>query len=173
MTEKGQSFTILPWRSKGICYRPMERHFVLKRGARPQVSAKTGRKAFRAICTSSLPCSDDNDQLSIQYYAISDKKTVLSMTNHAYFNLAGHNAGKDALLNHQVKMNAVLRGALVRVRSYRKTCNRDERSAYDACSSRSGQASSMRKTFRNFSTCLDSITAWCLTGMTATPFARF
>lgn len=49
---------------------------------------------------------DDNDQLSIQYYAISDKKTVLSMTNHAYFNLAGHNAGKDVLLNHQVKINA-------------------------------------------------------------------
>lgn len=36
----------------------------------------------------------ENDSLKIDYYAVSDKKTVINMTNHAYFNLSG---GEDVL----------------------------------------------------------------------------
>jgi len=45
---------------------------------------------LRAKVTYSL--SDDN-ALSISYSAVSDKKTVINMTNHSYFNLEGHDAG--------------------------------------------------------------------------------
>ena len=35
----------------------------------------------------------DDNALSIRYKAQSDRKTVLSLTNHSYFNLAGHGSG--------------------------------------------------------------------------------
>lgn len=36
----------------------------------------------------------ENNELKIHYHGTSDKKTIINMTNHTYFNLAGHNAGK-------------------------------------------------------------------------------
>jgi len=45
------------------------------------------------------------DQLTIDYSAISDKDTVVNLTNHAYFNLDGHKSwGK--LDNHSITLNA-------------------------------------------------------------------
>lgn len=49
-------------------------------------------------------CLTDADSLEIEYYGASDKDTVLNMTNHAYFNLSGHNSG--TILNHYLKINA-------------------------------------------------------------------
>lgn len=42
----------------------------------------------------------DENELKIHYEAVSDKDTILNMTNHSYFNLAGFNSGKvtDQLL---------------------------------------------------------------------------
>lgn len=37
---------------------------------------------------------DDNNTLRLHYHAASDKKTVLNLTNHTYFNLNGHDSGK-------------------------------------------------------------------------------
>ena len=34
----------------------------------------------------------DDNSLKIEYNGISDKDTVANMTNHSYFNLAGHNS---------------------------------------------------------------------------------
>lgn len=35
----------------------------------------------------------DDNELKIEYYVTSDRKTLINMTNHTYFNLAGHNSG--------------------------------------------------------------------------------
>lgn len=49
-------------------------------------------------------CLTDDDSLEIDYYGASDKDTVLNMTNHAYFNLSGHDSG--TILNHFFKVYA-------------------------------------------------------------------
>lgn len=35
----------------------------------------------------------ENHEFCISYFAVSDKDTILNMTNHTYFNLAGHDSG--------------------------------------------------------------------------------
>ena len=47
---------------------------------------------------------DDAGGLKIEYRAHSDKKTIFNMTNHSYFNLAGHKAG--SVLDHELTLNA-------------------------------------------------------------------
>ena len=47
-----------------------------------------GNKTFSITYT----LTDDNE-LRLDYEASTDKKTILNPTNHAYFNLAGHNGG--------------------------------------------------------------------------------
>ncbi len=42
----------------------------------------------------------ENNELVIEYYAVSDKDTVVNLTNHSYFNLSGHNSG--SVLDHKV-----------------------------------------------------------------------
>lgn len=46
----------------------------------------------------------DDNSLRIDYYAVSDKDTVVNLTNHSYFNLSGQPSG--SILNHQVMINA-------------------------------------------------------------------
>lgn len=48
---------------------------------------------------------DDKNALSIAYEAVSDQDTVVNMTNHAYFNLAGHDAG--CICDHKIWVNAL------------------------------------------------------------------
>lgn len=55
---------------------------------------------------------DEENALTISYEATTDKKTVINLTNHAYFNLNGEGAG--TILNHELKLNA---GALTPVDS--------------------------------------------------------
>ncbi|MBI9016738.1 MAG: galactose mutarotase [Phycisphaerae bacterium] len=44
------------------------------------------------------------NELKINYKAITDKPTVVNMTNHSYFNLAGHNSG--SMLDQIMQINA-------------------------------------------------------------------
>ena len=47
--------------------------------------------------------SEDN-ALKLQYHVTSDADTIINMTNHTYFNLAGHKAGK--IEDHLLRLNA-------------------------------------------------------------------
>jgi aldose 1-epimerase len=46
---------------------------------------------------------NDNNQLTIQFTAQTDKPTVLNLTNHAYWNLTG--AGNGDVLQHRLRLN--------------------------------------------------------------------
>ncbi len=46
----------------------------------------------------------ENNELVIEYLAVSDRDTIVNLTNHSYFNLAGHNAG--SVLDHKVWIKA-------------------------------------------------------------------
>jgi aldose 1-epimerase len=46
----------------------------------------------------------DRNELRIQYAAQTDKPTILNLTNHTYFNLAG--AGNGNILGHQVRLHS-------------------------------------------------------------------
>ncbi len=56
---------------------------------------------LRAVVTYSV--TEDNE-LRIDYEVSTDKPTVVNLTNHAYWNLAG--AGEGDILSHELKLNA-------------------------------------------------------------------
>ena len=49
---------------------------------------------------------NNQNELIMHYEGTADADTIVNMTNHSYFNLAGHNAGAEKMLNHVVQIHA-------------------------------------------------------------------
>ncbi len=47
---------------------------------------------------------DEENALTLHYHGSSDKKTILNLTNHTYFNLDGHDSG--SIEGHELQLNA-------------------------------------------------------------------
>ena len=66
--------------------------------------AKDGEEGYPGNMDVSVTYTwSDDDELTISYRAVTDKPTVVNMTNHAYFNLSGEGAG--SCLDHRLTLN--------------------------------------------------------------------
>ena len=63
-----------------------------------------GEEGFPGRLQTAVRFTLDGTDLKMQYEASTDKATVINLTNHAYFNLAG--AGHGSILSHQLKLSA-------------------------------------------------------------------
>lgn len=70
-----------------------------------QIVSPDGDQGFPGMLTDTVryTLGPDND-LQIDYSAQTDKPTVLNLTNHSYFNLAG--AGSGTVLDHRIQLSA-------------------------------------------------------------------
>ena len=67
--------------------------------------SKDGEEGFPGTLTTTVTYTlTDNNELKIDYEATTDKKTVLNLTNHSYFDLSG--AGTGEILDHVITINA-------------------------------------------------------------------
>ncbi len=66
--------------------------------------SKDGDQGFPGTLTAKVRYTLEAHALKIEYFATTDKDTVLNLTNHSYFNLAGE--GHGDILNHQVMIPA-------------------------------------------------------------------
>jgi aldose 1-epimerase len=67
--------------------------------------SKDGEEGYPGTLTATVVYSlKDSNELHIDYFATTDKDTVLNLTNHSYFDLSGQ--GRGSILDHVVVINA-------------------------------------------------------------------
>lgn len=76
----------------------------IKNGIELTHVSQDGDQGFPGTLTATVRYTLDAGALQIDYSAATDKDTVLNLTNHSYFNLAGQ--GKGEVLGHVVKIDA-------------------------------------------------------------------
>lgn len=68
------------------------------------ITSHDGDENYPGNLTVNVTYTLADNALSIRYEAISDADTLCNLTNHSYFNLAGHDSG--SVLKHEIKINA-------------------------------------------------------------------
>jgi aldose 1-epimerase len=76
----------------------------IKDGIELTYVSKDGEQGFPGTLSTTVLYVLEGGALRIEYSATTDKDTVLNLTNHSYFNLAGQ--GKGEVLGHMVKIDA-------------------------------------------------------------------
>lgn len=65
--------------------------------------SKDGEEGFPCNLTTTVTYTINNqNQLIVDFDAVTDQSTLINLTQHAYFNLAGHNNG--SILDHQLQL---------------------------------------------------------------------
>lgn len=73
-------------------------------GVKLSYTSINGEEGYPGTLETTCIYSLNNDnELSIKYEAETDKKTIVNLTNHSYFNLTG---GKEDIKNHELELNA-------------------------------------------------------------------
>lgn len=74
-------------------------------GVRFTLVSQDGDEGYPGALSTEVICTLTNsNELKLEYRATTDKPTVLNLTNHAYWNLAG--AGNGTILNHRLTLAA-------------------------------------------------------------------
>ncbi|MBQ8732019.1 MAG: galactose mutarotase [Oscillospiraceae bacterium] len=77
---------------------------VLEDGVRFTIVAEDGEEGYPGKLTTTVTYSICEDTLNISYTAISDKDTIVNLTNHSYFNLNGN--GQGTILDTELQIFA-------------------------------------------------------------------
>ncbi|HEX4773402.1 MAG TPA: aldose epimerase family protein [Bryobacteraceae bacterium] len=91
-------FDSVPWKAAEV-------HHNGSRALQLEYLSRDGEEGFPGnLQTTVLYSVTESNELRIDFHATTDKKTVLNLTNHSYFDLAGQ--GKGSVLDHVVTINA-------------------------------------------------------------------
>jgi len=88
----------------GGFYNVLWRSEVAEDGVAFHYRSKDGEEGFPGNLETTVRYALSGPELRIEYKATTDKATVLNLTNHAYFNLAGANGG--TILSHELRLYA-------------------------------------------------------------------
>ncbi len=77
---------------------------VIADGVELKYLSKDGESGFPGNLSVTVKYTVSGNELEIDYSATTDKPTVLNLTNHSYFNLAGQ--GNGTILDDELKLNA-------------------------------------------------------------------